>query len=291
VAGRCPRRRTCADRLWWQGDGPQPALTLPTYRYIQAISRAADILELIGNSPQGLALRAVVHATGLPKQTAFNILETLVHKGLLTKLAGPVCYRLSAVMAGLGKRQAQWTRRLLLKCLPTVFRLSRATGANTGIAHYTGGQVLARVWVPVEPTDQPIVRYSYRMLPYGAAGLVVQAYMSPAELQDFPRRYPLSDMNSSEVFCPSCRLLDKLLDAIRGEGLVAYHKGGISRAAAPIFAGSSLPDSVLMAVTPASPCPQPFSSTRELVRAAAAELSVLLASQRLQSSVAPAGGN
>lgn len=63
---------------------------MPGYEYIQSVSRALDILELLANSSKGLKLQHVASGLGVKRQTAHNLLRTLVHKGFVRKHSPPL---------------------------------------------------------------------------------------------------------------------------------------------------------------------------------------------------------
>lgn len=207
---------------------------MPSHEYIQAILRAADILELVGNSPSGLQLAAIARVRKLPKQTAYNILRTLVHTGLLVKdQSYPPRYSLGSVMDRLRVKQEKLNQELVMEAMPVVSRVARETGAEVILSHYTGGEVVGRIRIPTVPDEQPIVRYTWRMHPYGT-GLVFQACMSPMQLDDYRRRNPL-EAYDQDGFWKSYELLDGLIARLRGGGCLAYLKSNILRVVVPIF--------------------------------------------------------
>jgi len=202
--------------------------------YIQAILRAADILELVGNSPNGLSLFQVGRIRKLPKQTAYNILRTLVHLGLLEKEPShPPRYLLGQLLGSLRLKQEKLNQELVTRAMPVVFRVARETGAEVILSHYTGGEVVGRVRVPAVPDENPIIQYSWRMGPYGT-GLVFQAHMSPGQLADYRKRNPLKAYDSSG-FWKSYELLNELVARLHGGEYLAYLQSSIFRVIVPIL--------------------------------------------------------
>jgi len=244
------------------------------YRYIQAISRAADILELVGNSPDGLTLTQIAGTRGLPKQTTYNILRTLVHKEMLEKGSHPRRYRLGPVMVGMRKKQDRWSRNLLARAVPLAIRVSKKTRGEVVICQFTGGEVIGRLRVPAGPSGQPVMCYSWLMRPYGT-GLVFQAYLGAAVVQEYRRVHPLDGDPASLDFWGSYELVDRLLALIRSEGYLAYVKSRILRVVAPVLAGTgSIEAAVSLFKTPVAD----ISACRareciEAVRDAAGQLS------------------
>ena len=209
---------------------------MPSHEYIQAILRAADILELVGNSPSGLQLAAIARVRKLPKQTAYNILRTLVHTGLLVKdQSYPPRYSLGSVMDRLRVKQEKLNQELVMEAMPVVSRVARETGAEVILSQYTGGEVVGRVRVPAVPDEQPIIQYTWGMGPYDT-GLVFQAHMTPGQLADFRKRNPLEAYDPGG-FWKSYDLLDGLIARLRGGGFLAYLKSSVFRVVVPILGG------------------------------------------------------
>jgi DNA-binding IclR family transcriptional regulator len=211
---------------------------MPSYKYIQAISRAVDILELVGNSPDGMGLSEIAGTMGLARQTIHNILRTLVHKGLLDKTEHPPRYLLSAAMEGMRMKREEINRGFIRRAVPVMLRLARQTRADAILSHYTGGEVVGRVRATPEPDEQPVLRYSWRMNPYGS-GLLFQAWMDPAERAEYRVAHPLADYDPGGYW-RSTALIDKMICQMRSQPCLAYIRGGILRAMAPVFRGRRL---------------------------------------------------
>jgi DNA-binding IclR family transcriptional regulator len=205
---------------------------LPAHRYIQAVERAAEILEIAGNSSEGLALSTISHASNLPRQTAYYLLRTLVHKGLLERRDGSGLYRLTPVMAGLRRKQDRWNRRVLIPAIPVAIKLARSTGAEVIVSQYTGGQALGRFRVPPGDSDAASTQHSWRICPYGTA-LVFQAFMDEGERRAFRMRNPFGDLDME--FWGSYRALDRFLCCVREEKCLTLFKDSIFRACCPLF--------------------------------------------------------
>jgi ribose transport system substrate-binding protein len=67
-----PRRRTVEER---KGDRNES----------QTVLRACEVMKAFRNPGEELVLGEVVHRTQLPKTTAFRLLRTLIHGGLLER--------------------------------------------------------------------------------------------------------------------------------------------------------------------------------------------------------------
>jgi DNA-binding IclR family transcriptional regulator len=244
---------------------------LPAYKYIQAVERAAEILEIAGNSSEGLALTTISRASGLPKQTTYYLVQTLVHKGLLERRKGSSHYRLTSLMAGLRGRQDRWNRRVLIPAIPVAIRLARSTGAEVIVSQYTGGQVVGRFRVPPGDSGAATTEHSWRICPYGTA-LVFQAFMDEPQKREFRVRNPPPD---GEIeFWGGFRTLDLFLRRVREERLLTLLKGSIFRICCPFFDESGRICGAIgaLGVRPGPGAGQAVSWVVESVRNAADEL-------------------
>ena len=52
-------------------------------RTVNAIARAADMLEIVAASPEPLRISAIVSAMGIPRNSAYEIVNTLASRRLL----------------------------------------------------------------------------------------------------------------------------------------------------------------------------------------------------------------
>lgn len=83
---------------------------------VRAISRAAQVLELIQHSGVPLALNQVVKLSDLSKPTVFRMLRNLEDAGLVERVAGTDAYRLGLRCVALGQaylEQADYRREAL----------------------------------------------------------------------------------------------------------------------------------------------------------------------------------
>lgn len=191
------------------------------------ISRAVDILELVGNARGGLSLEHIAKAKGLSSQTAYGLLRTLVHKGLLVKQSPPPRYLLASMMDGLQRKQASLNKQLVLRAMPLVLRLARQTSSGVFLSLYSGGEVICRLRAPAQPDRWAVLQPAWRMNPYGT-GLVLQAHMSDAQLADFRSRNPLKS-GDPRAYWKSYELLDPILALLRAQEPLAYVRDSLLR--------------------------------------------------------------
>ena len=145
------------------------------FRDIRSVVRGLDMLDLLGNAPGGLRLCEIAEAMNMHRQTAQNILRTLVRKSFVEKLTGPPRYRLGAVMRVLQERQDHWNRNYLAKAIPVAIRLSRVSGCDAVVGQHTGGVVLGRFLARGDLEQPPRPLHSFQLSPYGRS-MLFQAF-------------------------------------------------------------------------------------------------------------------
>jgi len=207
--------------------------------YIQAIDRAVDIVKLVGNSAHGLSLTTVSRLRGLPKQTAYSILKTLVHTGLLEKRSHPSVYCLGRLMGELRRYHDEWRSIFLVRAVPSIVQLAKRADAEAVFSQYTGGQIVGTIRAKCEVDLEPVIRDSWRMGPYGT-GLVFQAYMEPEELTRFRKNNPVT-LHGRGEYWGSYKLIDKMLAEVRRRGRLVYCMDNILRVHVPVFIHGDIP--------------------------------------------------
>lgn len=84
---------------------PTTAHTAPRPKnMVQAIERAAEILEVLGRSPQGLSIGEIAAQSGLAKGTAHRLLASLAHFDFVRQDGGTRHYQLGFKVVELGNR-------------------------------------------------------------------------------------------------------------------------------------------------------------------------------------------
>jgi len=205
---------------------------MPGHKHIASVRHALDVLELIGNSPEGLSLAQIARGTGIRKQTVYNILGTMKDKGFLEKDLAHARYRLADPMRGLRNQQETWNRLLLLPAVPLAIRAARQLQADVFIIQYVGGGVIARFKAYRDPDVAPTPWYNYPVYAHGT-GVLLEAFMSDAERRVFRRGHPFSDADLE--YWKSYDLLDGFLELVKREGYVAFFRGGTFRVVAAIL--------------------------------------------------------
>ncbi len=102
---------------------------------VQSVVRALDILKLVSASSHGMRLNEIAAAAGLNKTTAFNLIRTLIARGMLEKdaenrfLPGPGLEEMAArrQQSGIFRRAGSWLLELSRRHPGGIFTFSELT--------------------------------------------------------------------------------------------------------------------------------------------------------------------
>ncbi|MFP4029882.1 MAG: IclR family transcriptional regulator [Candidatus Brocadiia bacterium] len=164
-------------------------------KIIQSVSRAIDILECIAESESGLRLNEIASVTGLKKNTAHTLVQTLVARGYVEKTGAPL-YRLGAAVADMGGRFSEGKlftqcERVMLQCQETQPR------ATWVVSRRAGGDIA--VILRMSP-DRPGVMQRPQgatFHPYSnASGLALMAFLPEEETQSLREHYPFYEFGA-----------------------------------------------------------------------------------------------
>jgi len=104
--------------------------------------RTVEILELIASTDRELSLSDVVKELEMPKTSAFDILETLVHLNMLyVKENGMKTYHIGVKAYSIGSNYSK-TSLLLNASAPIIKDLAKVTGLTILIAKETSGEIV-----------------------------------------------------------------------------------------------------------------------------------------------------
>ena len=200
----------------------------------QTLSRGLKLLDLIADGREGVAVRDLAAAMGLPRSIVQRLLYTLEAEGFLERHPSQIGYRLAIKLWRLG---CQSVRRLSVRELarPHLENLARRTDEMVKLAVLTGRDV---VYVDGIDCSQSIRAY----VPIGgsapahssATGKAILAFLPPERLADAGppiRRYTSQTVVGKDAFA-------KELQRIRQRGY-AINRGEweteIGGVAAPVF--------------------------------------------------------
>lgn len=157
---------------------------------IQVIHRAMDILELIAkNAEKEKSLTEIADGLGLNHGTCANILKTLVSRKYVEQVGPKKGYRLGSMAYAL-TGNASYKRDLVLAARPVMEELTKSINENSLLAVLKEEKRLLLFDVQ---SDQDLqVRTTPEKNAYDSAtGRLLLAYLSPAERENFIRKYGL----------------------------------------------------------------------------------------------------
>lgn len=242
-------------------------------RSVQSLERALDLLERVAAADDGMTLRELSVRTGLKPPTVHNLLRTLVMRGYVAKLTGPVRYGMgSAVQELAGRasrdrvlRAAEGELRALAKAFPE---------ARVSLVTLVAGEPVMRLRLApgakgtVEPPG------SGPMAPYAtASALAFQAFGEGEAVAEFRRRHPFWEQGA--MLWQSPEKLEAALARFRRQGAVSLSLRGeaLSKLAAPVFGVGHVFEAAVGAALPADAAAANRKALLSAVREAAERLS------------------
>jgi len=207
---------------------------MPHSDLIQSLARGLDILQLIGQSDQGMRLNEICTSMKLKAPTVHNLLRTLQSRQFIEKIEG-TRYRLGPAMVTLVHT---YHNRSFIQLATQMMQLlvHRYPTATFTLSEIIRDEILAVV--RISPDQPGIVQHprSHSFHLYGSAtGLAIQAFTNKERLLFLRGRYPFYEFGAHLWQTPEH--LDKHLAGIRGKGyaLVPFKYEDFTRIAVPIF--------------------------------------------------------
>jgi DNA-binding IclR family transcriptional regulator len=200
---------------------------------IQSVSRAIDILEAVAGAEAGLRLSEIADATGLKANTAHNLAGTLVQRGYVEKVDGPL-YRLGPAAARLSERSS---RSGFVAAGAEALReaVQQAPQATWVLSERMGGQIV--VVLRMSP-DRPGVLQRPQgttFHPYAnASGLALMAFLPEGEVLALREQHPFYEFGAH--LWGTIGELNEFLDDVRDRGYAVppFPDQAGFRAAAPV---------------------------------------------------------
>lgn len=189
---------------------------MPGSEPVQSVVRAAQLVQLAGQSPGGLGVGEFATRLGLKPPTVHHLLRTLVETGMLEKVTGPIRYRIGPMIRQIASTSAG---RELHPAASVVMREMHVSipGANLILAEHINGDVAPTLRMSA---DQPgVVQHTgmHALSAYSSASaLMFQAVWPARVLEAYRQRYPLGDFGSQWSDVAD---LDAWLGKVRHEGL------------------------------------------------------------------------
>lgn len=153
----------------------------PRVRGAQSIDRAMQLLRLMAMSHvNGVALPALVEATGLDRTTAFRIASSLAAAGLASRDAQTGAYRLGIEAMALGMTSMQ-RPPLLAPCVPVMKALARRSGEHVFLVVRSGDYSQC---LHLEEGPRPIRSFAETVGSMRLLGLGIPSFALLAQLSD-----------------------------------------------------------------------------------------------------------
>lgn len=201
---------------------------MPGSQLVQSVVRAAELLQLVGQSERGLGLGELAEALGVTPSAAHNLARTLVAQRLLEKRSRPVRYLLGPAIYELAT--AQLRRGAVREAELAVKSLAAAhPEATVTYCELQGDEIVVRRRMsPARPgvVERPVGR---QMALYtSATGLVYLAFLGSEERAALIARHPFSEQGAARWAGEPA--LERALAQVREYGV-----------AAPVVAGDTVP--------------------------------------------------
>jgi len=202
---------------------------------IQAIDRAAGILQALASGPQRLGVSELASRLGLARPTVHGILQTLVAHGFVEQDVASDKYQLGPGLLQLGYSYLD-LNELRTRSLGYADRLASRTGAavRVGVMHGASVVVVHHVFRPDSAFGVPEVGLQLP-LHASALGKAILAFSPVQVVEDLLSDEPLARLTKRTLDAAGLR---RELGSIRDQGLAIEHDEAVlgeSSAAAPIF--------------------------------------------------------
>jgi len=226
----------------------------------EAAGRVADVLLAFLQGPRSLGVSALARELGLSKAVVHRILQTLVHRGLLTADPDTRDYHLGPAAAALGARSLRESD-VRSVAMPVLRELQQATGETTTVSALVPG---GRVYLDQVESAKEIkmtVEVGRRFpLHAGSSSMCILAFLPLAEQEEVLTR-ALGDLTPRTVTDPD--LLRARLAEVRRLGVAqsdGERQAGAGSVAAPVF---GVDGSVQGAVSVCGPADRVGAAARE----------------------------
>jgi len=190
---------------------------------VQSVLRAADVLEIVGGSAEGVTLSEISGRLCLKPPTVHNLLRTLVERGLLERGRRPIRYRIGGAFYELAR--TSFERSLACRAREVIQRLLVESGAtSSSFAELVGGEVCLVLRVDQRRPDYVEGLGGRPLHPYASgSSLVYQAFMSAGDLSHYRERHPFSVQGAP--LWGTIESLDLFLSDVRAKGVAAVPFG------------------------------------------------------------------
>jgi DNA-binding IclR family transcriptional regulator len=244
------------------------SLKEPASRRIQSVDRAVALLRAVADSPRPASLADLADKVGLNRSTAWRLLLTLEHHGLVDRDAAQGGFVIGYEIGRLALRSG--SAGLVRRVRPALTALAEETGMATVLAVPTATEPIAVDQVDPPGLPEPnMVGWGYPVHA-SAAGKVWLAFLADSEREEVLLR-PLARFTASTLTDP--RALRRDLDEVRRSSIAVdrdeWDPGWTAMATPVIDDGAVVAMISLMATTPRF-TEAKLRTARRQIRAAAA---------------------
>lgn len=196
-----------------------------------AVEKTLDILEFLGDAPQGMSLTGIAEGLGRTKQEIFRILLCLQERGYLIRDAAQ-SYRLSTKLFEIGSRHST-TQALVARATPHLQLLASEVRNSCHLSIVVQDRMLAVARMDSDADVVLTVRIGATFeMHRGTSGRVALAYLN----DEFRQEYWKRSGESAELI----EQIEEQLREIREQGFAeieSLQMDGVTDCAAPILTG------------------------------------------------------
>ncbi len=214
----------------------------PDSRLIQAVDRAIQLFKAVGSSPRPLAAHELAAECHLNRSTAWRLLATLEHHGLVERDPATQKYEVGYTTVRLAAA-ARTHEALIRRARPVLERLGEESGETVSLSISHGREATVPIYHARPPDALVSVNWIGRALPLHctSGGKILLAHLPEAELQEY-LGLPLQRYTSHTITDPDTlvRELERIRETDIAVALEEYEIGlhGVS---APILNGRGQP--------------------------------------------------
>jgi IclR family acetate operon transcriptional repressor len=165
---------------------------------VRSIDRGFDVMQLLAQSPEPMALAEITSRLRLPRTTAFNIVRTLTKRGAV-ELIPHRGYHLGPLVTDLARARAP-SQELIPRLRPFLEEIAARTGETALLSVVSGDEI-----VFIDKVESPqAIRYTVqvgtrRPMYCSAHGKVALAALSNDEVEGYLLRTPLTAQTAKTI--------------------------------------------------------------------------------------------
>ncbi|MBU1275743.1 MAG: IclR family transcriptional regulator [Proteobacteria bacterium] len=206
-------------------------------KVVESLLKGLKVLEVVARHPQGHSLPGITRDTGLPKATAYRLLQTLVASNYLHYFEDTAKYRLGPKVMSLGMSSLA-SQDIAPMAEPYLQELSKRIGQNVNLGIPDGGEVVYIIRIKVRRILGIDLAVGSRLSAHNTAvGLALLAFLEPQRLQDIVLELSRDPRISQQIGLRGDNLLERLA-RIRELGYALgedEYFAGLTSVAVPVF--------------------------------------------------------